>query len=419
MIFTERIFEKKLNNGLNVTVIEKKDFKTISAAFTTAFGGAYQKIEVDGKIIELPLGVAHFLEHKLFSNEEGEDVINDFATLGLEANAYTDYYNTTYYFNGSLNTYKGIELLLDFVQNPYFSDENVESEKGIIEQELLMYQDMPGEALSLGLMNNLYHKFPFIYDVGGTVEEVNRITKEILYYCYDLFYHPMNMKMIIVGDVNHQEIFKLIEDNQSKKIFKEYKYPKLVIEDEDNSINKEYDFKYMDVVNPKVLLGIKLPMRNDVLENQLLIEGLALKIIKNTLFGGYTKFVQGLLDDKIICSPLRSSYYNDKYSQYLAVGADSNNVDELIKRLKKRIKTLKTLKFNQKEIDRVKKDTIGKYILSFNSIDAIMGDYLDSIDRKFNYLNFIEVINSFSIDILYEKSKQLLDCPISVYIIKK
>ena len=351
-LLEEKIYKRQLDNGLNLTVIQKKGFKSVSAAFTTSFGGVYNKIEVQGKVHELPLGVAHFLEHKLFATADGEDITVKFANIGLEVNAYTDYYNTTYYFTGSDNIYQGIELLLDFVQTPYFTDENVESEKGIIEQELLMYQDIPGEAISLGLMNNLYHKFPYIYDVGGTVEDVNKINKEILYFCYEIFYHPQNMNFVIVGDLNPDEVFELIANNQNKKTFKEYQFPKLYIENEDNSLEKEFDSKEMDVVNSKVLIGIKLPMRNEKPNrNSLPLDDLYYRIIKNALFGGYTHFNQKLLDDKIICSPLRSSYNGDSYAQYLAIGADVNDIDEFIKRIKKRIIALKTIKFNQKEVD--------------------------------------------------------------------
>ena len=122
-LLEEKIFKKQLDNGLTVTLIQKKGFKSATCAFTTSFGGIYNKILVNGQKYELPLGVAHFLEHKLFSMEDGNDVTNKFSNIGLEVNAYTDYYNTTYYFIGPGDGYKGIELLLDFVQSPHFTDE--------------------------------------------------------------------------------------------------------------------------------------------------------------------------------------------------------------------------------------------------------------------------------------------------------
>ena len=417
-VMEEKIFNKQLDNGLSVTIIQKKGFKTVSAAFTTSFGGIYNKISVNGTKYDLPLGVAHFLEHKLFASENGEDITIAFSNIGLEVNAYTDYYNTTYYFNGSKNIHQGIELLLDFVQSPHFTDENVESEKGIIEQELLMYQDIPSEAASLGLMNNMYHTFPYIYDVGGTVEDVYKINKEILYFCYELFYHPKNMQFVIVGDVDVDEIFEIIENNQNKKVFKDFQSPQIIIDKECDTIAKDNNFSKMDVVNPKVLIGLKLPMRKNIIKrNELPLDDLYYRIIKNTLFGGYTKFYQKLLDDKIICGRLRSGYNGDNYAQYLSIGADVHNVDEFIKRIKKRLKTLKNIKFSQKEIDRVKKDAIGKYILSFNNVEAIMGDYLDSVLRNYDYLNFIEIVNSLDINTLYQKSIELLNAPLSIYII--
>ena len=203
-------------------------------------------------VVKVPDGIAHFLEHKLFASADGEDITYQFENIGLEVNAYTDYFNTTYYFSGSGNVYQGIELLLNFVQSPHFTTENVESEKGIIEQELLMYQDMPDEALSLGLMKNLFHKYPYIYDVGGTVDDVYKIDKDILNFCYHTFYHPLNMNFVIVGDVDPNEVFNFIENNQKNKSFTPYKNPSLVIDEEGNDVVKEFDSKEMDVVNQKV-----------------------------------------------------------------------------------------------------------------------------------------------------------------------
>lgn len=416
---SEKIFKKELNNGLIVTLIQKKNFKKVSAAFTTNFGGIYQKIKVSEKEYTLPLGVAHFLEHKLFANEDGEDITYKFENIGLEVNAYTDYFNTTYYFSGSNNIYEGIELLLDFVQTPFFTEENVEGEKGIIEQELLMYQDIPDEALSFGLMNNLFYKYPYIYDVGGTVEDVYKIDKDILYFCYDLFYHPKNMNFVIVGDLEPEEVFSFIENNQNKKTFKDFKDPKLIIDWESDDICKKFDCKQMDVVNQKVAIGFKLPIRKEqVAHNQLLIEDLYYRIIKNILFGGHTNFHQRLLDEKLITSPLFSNYSGDDFVQYFSVIAETEDSDKFVRKIKNRLNDLKRIKFNQKDVNRIKKDLIGKFIISLNSVSAIMGDYLESIARNYDYLDFINIVNSINIETLQEISKTLLDLPMSVYIIE-
>lgn len=415
----EKFFNKKLSNGLSVTVIQKKDFKTVSASFTTKFGGAYQKVKVDNEIITLPTGVAHFLEHKLFASADGEDITYQFENIGLEVNAYTDYFNTTYYFSGSGNVYQGIELLLNFVQSPHFTTENVESEKGIIEQELLMYQDMPDEALSLGLMKNLFHKYPYIYDVGGTVDDVYKIDKDILNFCYHTFYHPLNMNFVIVGDVDPNEVFNFIENNQKNKSFTPYKNPSLVIDEEGNDVVKEFDSKEMDVVNQKVAIGFKMPPRKDsTTRNQLFIEELYYRIIKNILFGGDTPFVQKLLDNKMIFSSLASNYSGDDYVQFFTFTAETNQPYELAKIIQKRFKDLKQIKFSQNKLTRIKKDLIGKYIIGFNSISNIMGEYLEFLATNCDYLDYIKIVNSITVEELREKSKMLLDLPMTIYVIK-
>ena len=258
-----------------------------------------------------------------------------------------------------------------------------------------------------------------IYDVGGTVEDVYKIDKDILYFCYDLFYHPKNMNFVIVGDLEPEEVFSFIENNQNKKIFKDFKDPKLIIDWESDDICKKFDCKQMDVVNQKVAIGFKLPIRKEqVAHNQLLIEDLYYRIIKNILFGGHTNFHQKLLDEKLISSPLLSSYSGDDFIQYFSIIAETEDSGKFVRKIKNRLNDLKRIKFNQKEVNRIKKDLIGKFIISLNSVSAIMGDYLESIARNYDYLDFINIVNSINIETLQEISKTLLDLPMSVYIIE-
>ena len=198
----EKVYSEILPNGLRVIVIPKPGFNKTFVCFAAKYGALVNRfVPRDGSdYVEMPLGIAHFLEHKMFDLPSGDDASTLFARYGLDSNAMTNYTMTAYLFSGAANITDGINLLLDFVQDPYFTDESVKKEQGIIVQELKMYLDDPNDALHLGLMQNLFHQYPLRYDVGGTVDSIMEITKEHLYKCYRTFYHPANMDLIVVGD---------------------------------------------------------------------------------------------------------------------------------------------------------------------------------------------------------------------------
>ena len=257
----ETVFQEIFDNGLNLKIIPKKGYKKTFVCLGTNYGSLTNIFKpIDGKEYqEMPLGIAHFLEHKMFEKEDESDISNKFAELGLEVNAYTDYTETVYLFYGSSNLEAGINLLLDFVQNPYFNKESIENEKGIIKQELLMYLDSPKERLHNGLMENMFKKYPLRYDVGGTVESIFNITPELLYKCHNTFYHPSNMILVIVGDVDPIYIRDIVLENQSKKQFIEDLIIDRKFDFEDEVVNNKTSSVNMDVVRPKVTVGIKLP----------------------------------------------------------------------------------------------------------------------------------------------------------------
>src|SRR5690625_2252051 len=170
--------------------------------------------------INVPDGIAHFLEHKLFEKKD-RDVFTDFVKHGASPNAYTSFSKTAYLFSTTENVHENVEILLDFVQDPYFSDESVEKEKGIIAQEIKMYEDEPGCQSFMGAVKNMYTNLPINIDIAGTVNSINKITKEDLYTCYETFYHPSNMALFVIGNFDVDILAELIEQNQLQKSFAE------------------------------------------------------------------------------------------------------------------------------------------------------------------------------------------------------
>ena len=212
----EKFFVEKLDNGLTVIVMPKKGFYKTYAVFSTKYGS--QDLEFiplnEKEYFKSPEGIAHFLEHKLFEKEECTDVANVFASLGADVNAYTTSTNTAYLFSTVDNVYESLETLIDFVQTPYFTDASIEKERGIIEQELLMYLDNPQNILYFATLKGLYKDNTVRNEIGGTVESIKDIDKELLYKCHETFYHPSNMVLVVVGNVNEEEVINFVKENK-------------------------------------------------------------------------------------------------------------------------------------------------------------------------------------------------------------
>src|SRR3954467_6569651 len=216
----EELYHEKLANGLNVYILPKSGFNKSFATFTTNYGSIDNHFVPLGseEYIKVPDGIAHFLEHKLFEKEDG-DVFQQFSRQGASANAFTSFTRTAYLFSSTSDVEKNLETLVDFVQSPYFSEKTVEKEKGIIGQEITMYDDNPDWRLYFGLIQNLYQNHPVKIDIAGTIESISHISKDLLYECYNTFYHPSNMLLFVVGPVDVQKIMEQIKENQKKKNF--------------------------------------------------------------------------------------------------------------------------------------------------------------------------------------------------------
>ncbi len=212
------LYEEKLDNGLEIYIVPKNDKNNIHASFTTKFGSDDLDFILNGESISTHPGIAHFLEHKLFEQEDGTDPFQLFDNNGAYSNAFTNHIQTTYYFEGPINFEENLNLLLDFVQAPYFTDENVEKEKGIIIQELKRNKDFPYRVMYEEKISNSFINNNIKIPVIGYIDSINSITKEELMKCYKAFYNPSNMFLVITGNVDPIKTIELIKQNQSKKI---------------------------------------------------------------------------------------------------------------------------------------------------------------------------------------------------------
>lgn len=254
----ETIVYHRLENGLSLAIIEKKGFKTSSFFLATPYGALDVYQEDDQKQYSNSLGIAHFLEHKLFENNNGIDVMEAFSELGAYVNAFTSHNETVYTFSGVKNIEKGLNLLLDFVQQFDVTEASVEKEKGIIVQELNMYNQMPEQRLINETYQALYNNHPIRFDIGGDEASVNSISREELIEVYQRNYHPQNSLLVCVSHLKAQDLIKMIENNQIHKTFMNKRLVKRSLTNENTEVNKAYSEFEMDINASKMTYSFKL-----------------------------------------------------------------------------------------------------------------------------------------------------------------
>jgi len=294
----ETVYCEQLPNGLQVYVVPKPGFRKTFAAFATKYGSIDNHFQAQGgPEIRVPDGIAHFLEHKMFEEPTG-DIFAQFASQGASANAFTGFERTVYIFSATERIAENLTTLIDFVQNPYFTDENVEKEKGIIGQEIKMYQDHPDWRSYYGLIAAMYREHPVRIDIAGTIESISQITKETLYDCYRTFYHPSNMMLVVAGGVHAEDVMALVRDNQAAKTFGPQREIRRFFPKEPPEVARRTLTVRLPVSLPKCLLGFKEPQHN--LEGRALLEReLCTKLVFDALFSPSSVQYQSLYDEHL------------------------------------------------------------------------------------------------------------------------
>jgi len=400
----ETLYHQEYSNGLNVFVLPKNDFYKTYGLFATKFGSIDTNFKPlhQKEMIKVEDGIAHFLEHKMFDMKDG-DVSDIFAKLGATTNAYTSSTRTAYLFSTSQNELECIETLLDFVQELYLTKESVEKEKGIISQEIKMYNDDPDWRNYFDSIKNLYHNHPIKKDIAGTIETVSNTTKEMLELCYETFYHPSNMVLFVVGNINPEEVFSIIKDNQDKKTFiaKEEIIRKKI--EEPTTISQQEEILKMDVAIPKVTMGMKI---NDiVLDPYLKLKReMTMNIVLDILFSKSGDLYQEYSNENLIDDSFGASFTQERDYAFFQIGGDSEHPDELKSRITKFIKELKEHLISKEDFDRVKKKTMGSYINMFNSPETIANLFIRYYFEDNSAFELIDILE----DITIEDVNQLL-----------
>lgn len=414
----EEIFYDKLDNGLEVFFYPRENCQNVYATLTTKFGSIYKSFVPIGKtkFLTVPDGIAHFLEHKIFAQEDGEDVALFFEKSGTSYNAHTSLKSTTYEVSGPNNMIQNILFLLDYVQSPYFTLENVEMEKGIIKEEINMCNDNPWNILYDKIRYNTFKEDPIRYSISGSISDIDKINKELLYECYNTFYHPSNMFLVVTGNFDKEQLLKRIKENQDKKNFREYKEVKLKKIKEPNSVYKKDEIVICNTNIPKFSYNIKVPIDNikDISKRKLM---LYLYIVMNILFDETSEFSFKFKEEKIIINNIDFDMLNTDKHILISLINETFNYEVLKNRIED---VLKDFVVDEKSFDRKKKVLISNELFGYDSIVVINNIITDNIlfDGKIEN-DIISVIESLNMDELNKILKMIDFTNVSTVVVKK
>ncbi len=369
------LYYEKLDNGLEIYIIPKDNVNSTYVTFSTKFGSIHSEfVPYDrDKMTKFPLGVAHFLEHKVFEQKNGIDPFTFYSERGSDANANTSNFKTTYLFSGTNFLEENLNFLLDYVQDPYFTDENVEKEKGIIEQEIRMYDDSPYWKLYDRVLYNAFIKHPIKYPIAGNISSIKKITKEDLYTCYNTFYHPTNMFLVVTGNVDYKDVISLVKANQEKKNFKPAKEIKLKQYNEPDYVELEQDKTEMDIEIRKFSIGYKIKNNSKLDINKFKTY---VSMFFNIKFGSVSEFNEQLKQDNLITMDLDITVLNTDKHLLVMIMAETEYIDEVIEKIEEELKNKNIEKndFNRKK--KVKKSSV---IYKSDSIYALNNKIMSNV----------------------------------------
>ncbi len=402
----------KINHpsGLTIYVLPKNGYKTAYAVFGTDYGSVDTTFSVEGgKEISVPDGIAHFLEHKLFESEE-LDAFERYAQTGASANAYTSFDKTCYLFSCSDNFEKSLEILLDFVKHPYFTQQTVEKEQGIIGQEIKMYQDNPDWEVLFNLLRAAYKENPVRIDIAGTVDSIAQIDADLLYDCYHTFYNNSNMVLAVAGNVTPEQVIK-IADEQLKseepvRIERKFK-------PEEETIVQDYIEKDMHVEVPKFNIGFKESPFNPIE----LKYNIAMSIALDLICSKTTDFYTELLEKELINSSFGTEHFCGRGFNMIIFGGESDKPEEVKEALLKRIAELKETGIDATEFEAIRRKKYGNEVQHFNDVDSLANGMVTMHFNGYGLFDIFDVYRSITkedVDNVIRNSFDESKCVLSV-----
>ncbi len=402
-LLKEKYYYLKHKSGLGIYVFPK-DLTTSYAMFGTDYGSIDNRFKVNGDsdFTVVPDGIAHFLEHKMFENEDGMDTFEKYALTGASANAYTSFNKTVYLFSTTENVYESLEILLDFVTHPYFTPETVQKEQGIIAQEIRMGEDNPGRALLFGMLKSLYHNNPVRIEVAGTVESISEITADVLYKCYNTFYNLNNMALVVCGNITPDGVIEIAD-----KLLREQSDPGIVCENEaePDEVVTHLSRRKMQVAKPMFAVGFKNP-KPIADPTERLKYSIGLEIANNVMFGPSSEFYAKLYSEGLINGSLDPWSENTASYSFNCLSGESDSPEEVYRRI---VEYIPTFEFSEDDIELNRRVLYAHFVKSFDSTEEISGMMIDSILDGGELFEYTDVLETVDLDYVRGIVKSLYD----------
>ena len=402
----ETLYSGTHESGLNVFVLPKKGFSKKYAIYSVKYGSTDISYKLSGKSTTDPKGIAHFLEHKLFEMSGGGNAFDLFSKTGASANAFTSHNMTAYLFSCSDHFNENLDILLSYVNDPYFTDENVEKEQGIIAQEIKMYDDDPDWKLFNNGLAALYTSNSVKDDIAGSLDSIAQINKEVLYNSYNSFYHPENMVLFIAGEADLDEVSKIVDKNVKKR---EVSFSVERMEyDEKDSVNQNRITKKMDVSMPNFILAWK---DNDTGYDgrPLLKKNIEVSLILKMLFSESAELYNQLYNKGLINDNFSYDEIADK-SYFAAIcGGETKSVDLAVEEILRYLEKIKQTGFKNEEFEMTKKASFGRQITAFNSLEAVAGGFSANFFKSIGAFDFIDIYDEITLESINNRLKKVFN----------
>ncbi len=411
--YHETIIELTTPSQLRVMIVHKPDFVNQAVIIGTPFGGLTTTIQTEHGIEHLKPGLAHFLEHQLFEGEMG-NIMGEFTSYGANVNAFTSHHETAYYFSTTNNLKHPLNLLLDLISQVSITDESTSKEKGIIIQELNMYDQMPDAVLIKETFKTLYQTHPLIHDIGGTIESVSQTTKEDLLRAYELFYHPSIMHMIIITHHDVEDVMSWLSEHS----FTQHVRDKIMVKDlrdrEQHTHLPKTSSVTMDVNQNKVTVSLAITP-NAIEKIQLLKQQWALKVLLEMHFSEINPHYQQWMDDQLI---------NELFDYDVDIKSDYGHVLFLFENIQTNHaaafinEQMRQITPTQETLEQLKRRYFFSNLRVFNRPTSMMTQLLHYKLDDLSYFDVLDVIQSLTLDDLINAQSALIGQPLAIVEVK-
>ncbi len=383
------------SSGLKIYILEKPQYNSSYAIFGTKYGSIDNCFSVDGQKTEVPEGIAHFLEHKLFESEDG-DAFSKYAKTGAYANAFTSFDKTCYLFSCSNLFYENLKILLSFVQSPYFTQATVEKEQGIIGQEIRMYDDSPGWRVMFNMLLAMYKNHPVRIDIAGTTESIAQIDADLLYKCYNTFYNPSNMFLCIAGNVETDKILKMVESDIKPS---EENVIERIMPVEPDEVLKPLVEQSLAVAQPMFCFGYKENVGKVPTAKERVLTDILLEIIA----GDCSPLYKSLMNNGLINDDFSFEYFNGEGYGAVIFEGESYDPKVVAQEIKAEVTRLKSEGINKKLFTAIRSGLYGEAIRSFNNVQSIAMQLVDCATNDYSLFDEIKYLKSVTVEDVFKR----------------